>query len=180
MNKRVHEIAKERGLEAKYVLARLKAAGVDVKASSSSVDEEVARRVLSNGGDAKNRRPAPAKTEEPDPPAKAAASTKRKPAPAATAQHDQTVRPVRDEPAPGDRAAHGCARTGGASPRPHRRPSPRPHRRRRQPRLQPATRRRRPAMGPIRAAASRRTSVRRATRCRASERPATRAVGAGS
>jgi translation initiation factor IF-2 len=48
-NKRVHEIAKERGLPAKDVLARLKEAGVDVKASSSSVDEEVASRVLANG-----------------------------------------------------------------------------------------------------------------------------------
>ncbi len=49
-NKRVHEIAKERGLPAKDVLARLKAAGVDVKAASSSVDEDVATRVLANGG----------------------------------------------------------------------------------------------------------------------------------
>jgi len=52
MNKRVHEIAKERGLAPKEVLARLKAAGIDVKASSSSVDEEVARRVLNNGAGA--------------------------------------------------------------------------------------------------------------------------------
>jgi translation initiation factor IF-2 len=52
MNKRVHEIAKERGLPPKEVLARLKAAGVDVKASSSSVDVDVAARVLTNGGDA--------------------------------------------------------------------------------------------------------------------------------
>ncbi len=49
MNKRVHEIAKERGLAAKDVLAQLKAAGIDVKAASSSVDEDVARRVLANG-----------------------------------------------------------------------------------------------------------------------------------
>jgi translation initiation factor IF-2 len=48
-NKRVHEIAKERGLPAKDVLARLKAAGIEVKAASSSVDEEVASRVLANG-----------------------------------------------------------------------------------------------------------------------------------
>jgi len=53
MNKRVHEIAKERGLPAKDVLARLKEAGVDVKASSSSVDEDVAKRILANGGAAK-------------------------------------------------------------------------------------------------------------------------------
>ena len=53
-NKRVHEIAKERGLAAKDVLARLKAAGIDVKASSSSVDEDVASRVLANGGEARS------------------------------------------------------------------------------------------------------------------------------
>jgi translation initiation factor IF-2 len=53
-NKRVHQIAKERGLPAKDVLARLKAAGIDVKASSSSVDEEVASRVLANGGETRS------------------------------------------------------------------------------------------------------------------------------
>ena len=46
MNKRVHEIAKERGLAPKDVLAQLRAAGVDVKASSSSVDEDLAKSVL--------------------------------------------------------------------------------------------------------------------------------------
>ena len=49
MNKRVHEIAKERGLPAKEVLTRLKAAGLEVKAASSSVDEAAAQRVLGNG-----------------------------------------------------------------------------------------------------------------------------------
>jgi translation initiation factor IF-2 len=50
MNKRVHEIAKERGLPAKDVLAQLKAAGIEVKSASSSVDEAAALRVLGNGG----------------------------------------------------------------------------------------------------------------------------------
>ena len=49
MNKRVHEIAKEHGLPAKEVLTRLKAAGLEVKAASSSVDEAAAERVLGNG-----------------------------------------------------------------------------------------------------------------------------------
>src|ERR1019366_6637193 len=49
MNKRVHEIAKERGLPAKEVLTRLKAAGLDVKPASSSVDETAAQRLLGNG-----------------------------------------------------------------------------------------------------------------------------------
>jgi translation initiation factor IF-2 len=50
MSKRVHEIAKERGLPPKEVLQRLQAAGLKVKAVSSSVDEAEARRVLENGG----------------------------------------------------------------------------------------------------------------------------------
>ncbi|MDQ4071343.1 MAG: translation initiation factor IF-2 N-terminal domain-containing protein, partial [Actinomycetota bacterium] len=37
--KRVHEIAKERGIPSKEVIARLQAAGFDVKAAASSVDE---------------------------------------------------------------------------------------------------------------------------------------------
>jgi translation initiation factor IF-2 len=50
MNKRVHEIAKERGLQTKDVIAQLKAAGVNVKSASSSVDEAAVLRVLGNGG----------------------------------------------------------------------------------------------------------------------------------
>jgi translation initiation factor IF-2 len=50
MNKRVHQIAKEHGLAAKDVLERLKAGGLQVKAVSSSVDEDAARRVLGGGG----------------------------------------------------------------------------------------------------------------------------------
>ncbi len=62
MNKRVHEIAKERGLPAKDVLEALKAAGLNVKAASSSVDEAAALRVLGNGDErsAKPAAPAPA------------------------------------------------------------------------------------------------------------------------
>jgi translation initiation factor IF-2 len=101
MNKRVHQIAKERGLPAKDVLARLKAAGIAVKASSSSVDEDVAARVLANGDatapadgtkataevakakgdDAKGNRRAPAtKSQEEAAPAKAAAAQAGAPA----------------------------------------------------------------------------------------------------
>jgi translation initiation factor IF-2 len=49
MSKRVHQIAKERGLPAKDVLERLQAAGLKVKAVSSSVDEAEADRVLGAG-----------------------------------------------------------------------------------------------------------------------------------
>ncbi len=47
--KRVHEIAKEQGLSSKELLERLKAAGVEVKAAASSVDEAVALKALGNG-----------------------------------------------------------------------------------------------------------------------------------
>ncbi len=115
MNKRVHEIAKERGLEAKYVLARLKAAGIDVKASSSSVDEEVAKRVLANGGDSKSRRAEAAKHVSAEQPAQAAAS-KREPAPAAAAPpRAEAALPAREEPAPAAAAEATPVPTGEAT-----------------------------------------------------------------
>src|SRR5689334_20503043 len=58
MSKRVHEIAKERGVQPKELLAQLQAAGLKVKAVSSSVDEAEARRVLDNGGGSGNAAPA--------------------------------------------------------------------------------------------------------------------------
>ncbi len=78
MNKRVHEIAKERGLTAKEVLERLKAAGIEVKAASSSVDEAVALRALGNG-EATAREQAPTATATS---AKPAAERSRTDAPA--------------------------------------------------------------------------------------------------
>ncbi|MDQ2758986.1 MAG: translation initiation factor IF-2 N-terminal domain-containing protein, partial [Actinomycetota bacterium] len=50
MNKRVQEIAKERGLAPKDVLDRLRASGLNLKAVSSTVDEQVALRALGSGG----------------------------------------------------------------------------------------------------------------------------------
>jgi len=47
--KRVHEIAKERGISSKEVLSVLQAAGLEVKAAASSVDEDDIRRAFSNG-----------------------------------------------------------------------------------------------------------------------------------
>jgi translation initiation factor IF-2 len=79
--KRVHEIAKARGLTSKEVIAALRDAGVEVKAAASSVDESVALKALggANGGDgaaAAGAGPAPAKADdgkpaklEPKPPA---------------------------------------------------------------------------------------------------------------
>src|SRR4051812_50188631 len=57
--KRVHEIAKERGMSSKDVLLKLRAAGMDVTAAAAEVDENEALRALaSNGGSAGGRAPA--------------------------------------------------------------------------------------------------------------------------
>jgi translation initiation factor IF-2 len=49
--KRVHEIAKERGISSKEVLATLQRAGFDVKAAASSVDENDIAKAFANGAD---------------------------------------------------------------------------------------------------------------------------------
>jgi translation initiation factor IF-2 len=68
--KRVYEIAKERGLSSKELLEKLQAAGVDVKAAASSVDEAEVARILSGAagdgkGSAKKATAAPAKAAGP-------------------------------------------------------------------------------------------------------------------
>src|SRR3989442_12874340 len=52
--KRVHEIAKERGISSKEVLAILQKAGFDVKAAASSVDEGDIAKAFDRGADASN------------------------------------------------------------------------------------------------------------------------------
>jgi len=47
--KRVHEIAKQRGIPSKEVIAKLQAAGLDVKAAASSVDEADIELAFSGG-----------------------------------------------------------------------------------------------------------------------------------
>ncbi|HKH11939.1 MAG TPA: translation initiation factor IF-2 [Rubrobacter sp.] len=54
MSKRVHEIAKELGLNSKEVIGRLKDAGVEVKSHSSSVEDPVYERVFGSGDSATN------------------------------------------------------------------------------------------------------------------------------
>src|SRR5688572_6356767 len=61
--KRVHEIAKERDLESKEVLARLQKAGLEVTTASSSVDEAEAAKVLGNGASATKAPAKPKKAE---------------------------------------------------------------------------------------------------------------------
>jgi translation initiation factor IF-2 len=57
--KRVHEIAKERGMSSKDVIATLQKAGLDVKAAASSVDETDVARAFNGGGAAPPPKPKP-------------------------------------------------------------------------------------------------------------------------
>ncbi|HEX4760757.1 MAG TPA: translation initiation factor IF-2 [Thermoleophilaceae bacterium] len=114
--KRVHEIAKERGISSKEVLAVLQKAGLDVKAAASSVDEDDIRRAFSNGAEA-----APA--EEPKQEAKAPedgaqAKPKRQ---AQQPQGGQQQRPPKQQPE--SRQQDGGGQRGEQRPqRPQRRP----------------------------------------------------------
>src|SRR4051812_43387964 len=67
--KRVHEIAKERGISSKEVIATLQKAGLDVKAAASSVDADDAAKAFNGGGDigAAARERAEAKQQRPRP-----------------------------------------------------------------------------------------------------------------
>ena len=42
--KRIHELAKELGLESKVLIARLEKIGISVKSASSSLEEDVVER----------------------------------------------------------------------------------------------------------------------------------------
>jgi translation initiation factor IF-2 len=110
--KRVHEIAKARGLTSKEVLAKLQAAGIEVKAAASSVEEDVAAKALDGGS-------APAETPSAAPQAeKAQAKTSvaeakpaAKPAEGGNGQAQRPVRPVRPVP-DGAGASSGPAKAG--------------------------------------------------------------------
>jgi translation initiation factor IF-2 len=58
--RRVHEIAKDQGISSKELLERLRAAGLEVKAAASSVEESAALEALGGNGAAPNGAAAPA------------------------------------------------------------------------------------------------------------------------
>ncbi len=99
--KRVHEIAKERGISSKEVLAALQQAGLDVKAAASSVDERDIAKAFSNGTDG-------------------AAGKESDAAPAAGGGAEPTARPASPARQPGDSA--------GAAQQPQRPTRPVPSR----------------------------------------------------
>ncbi len=87
--KRIHEIAKDQGIASKALLERLRAAGVEAKTVSSSVDESVALRALgvANGPAPTDSpaaaKPAPQATAVADPPASPPTAAARPAAPVA-------------------------------------------------------------------------------------------------
>ena len=143
MSKRIHEIAKERGIPPKEALERLKAAGIGVKTVSSSVEEAVAARVLDNGAAAEAApkaapKSAPAPAQAPEKPrardtdggAPAQAPQQAAPQPPPSAPQQPHKRPTRDslqgERAPGSAGgrrrvvidSQASRRAGGAGPQP--------------------------------------------------------------
>jgi translation initiation factor IF-2 len=95
--KRVHEIAKERGISSKEVLAVLQKAGLDVKAAASSVDESDVQRAFSNGADAPKAASADGGNQAA---AKAPPREAKQDAPAPAQQRPAAQQPAAEQPAP--------------------------------------------------------------------------------
>jgi translation initiation factor IF-2 len=105
--KRVHELAKQHGMSSKDVLAKLTAAGIEVKAPASAVDEAQATAALT----APNGTPAAAATTQNGTPADAA-SAPTGDAAASSAAAEQRSRPTRDSRT-GERAPAAATGPGG-------------------------------------------------------------------
>src|SRR5215468_6245692 len=86
--KRVHEIAKERGMSSKDVIAVLQKAGLDVKAAASSVDENDIERAFSNGAEKAAKAEKPKKGQASGDGAPAAKSKQDAPKPQAEAKQE--------------------------------------------------------------------------------------------
>ncbi|MDX6586138.1 MAG: translation initiation factor [Solirubrobacterales bacterium] len=118
--KRVHEIAKERGLTSKEVLAKLQAAGIEVKVAASSVEEDVAAKALDGASPAAETEAPGAgtgsgATEADEPTAdEVPVPTVAEKKPAAAAENAKPVRPVRPV---GDGAASTASGAAGGKRR---------------------------------------------------------------
>src|SRR5687767_15959151 len=93
---RVHELAKEFGVDSKTVLAKLKEQGEFVKSASSTVEAPVARRIREAFASSGNGGAATAAPARPGPSRPSAAAA----APAAPAQPVAPPAPVASPPAP--------------------------------------------------------------------------------
>jgi translation initiation factor IF-2 len=96
--KRIHEIAKEQGLSSKDVLEKLQAAGLDVKAAASTVEEADALRAIGGGSPEAAGNGAPAPTSSP--PAAAAPPAQQSGGAQPPAGRGQPARPAPSRGAP--------------------------------------------------------------------------------
>src|SRR4028118_438256 len=96
MSKRVHEIAKELGLNSKEVIGRLKDAGVEVKSHSSSVEDPVYERVFGSGDAAETNGAANGRSAAQETEAQAAREAAEKSGHGATIQEAPVEKPVSD------------------------------------------------------------------------------------
>jgi translation initiation factor IF-2 len=115
--KRVHEIAKERGMSASDALLKLRAAGMDVTATASVVDEAEALRALGANGAATAAPPRPAAGQRTAAPAQRAGSG----APPTQRPAQPGQRPAAPGQRPAQPAARAAAQAGAAQERPQRR-----------------------------------------------------------
>jgi translation initiation factor IF-2 len=112
--KRVHEIAKERGVTSKEAVAILQKAGLEVTSHSSSVEESDAARAFENGA---GSAPAAATAEAPAQPAAPAAQA-QSPAPAPPQPSDGDGQAPAARPERGQRPPRGGQRPQGGGQRP--------------------------------------------------------------
>jgi translation initiation factor IF-2 len=92
--KRVYEIAKEKGVSSKELLEALRAAGIDVKAAASTIDEGDALAALTPDGASSDGAAADAKAESPD--AKQAAAPEPPARPSSEGGGSPKPRPARE------------------------------------------------------------------------------------
>jgi len=91
-NRRVHEIAKEQNLSSRELLEALRAAGLEVTAAASSVDEDEALRILQSAGEGGGGRQAKSPTKPRTP-----AALRQKPAPRGAAKPAAAPAPTAGE-----------------------------------------------------------------------------------
>jgi translation initiation factor IF-2 len=141
--KRVHEIAKARGISSKQALEVLQAAGLQVKVAASSVEEADAERAFAAGGNGKGssaKAPAPQaksarKAPDQKPAAEEAAGDAQKPPARPAAQQSRPTRPRPGGGGGGGRRrviidSQASRRTPGPPPQQHQPPRRRGRRRR--------------------------------------------------
>jgi translation initiation factor IF-2 len=122
--KRVYEIAKEKGVSSKDLLAALRAGGVDVKAAASTVEEAEAARVLADGAGSAGSGNGKAQVADAPPAPKPAPAAKPKqspqqPKPAADGRGAQGQKPPqRQAPPKAQPAPKGQAQQRPPQPRP--------------------------------------------------------------